>query len=202
MKNYLFSISKIPLMLMFDFTNQTSEKPILNQTVQQKENRKKVMSTIHDFTMKTIDGKEVSLSEYKGKVLLIVNVASKCGYTPQYTDLQKLYEDYKGKPFEILGFPANNFGAQEPGSDTEIQSFCSLTYNVTFPMFSKISVKGSDKHPLYKFITEDSDFKGDVDWNFQKYLIDKDGKVIAKFSPQTVPTSKDITSKIDRAIKN
>jgi len=196
MTNYFLSISFIiPLLILI-------ENPFLNKTDQQKENRKKVMTTIHDFTMTTIDGKEISLSEYKGKVLLIVNVASKCGYTPQYTDLQKLYDDYKGKPFEILGFPANNFGAQEPGSNAEIQSFCSLTYNVTFPMFSKISVKGNDKHPLYKFITEESDFKGDVDWNFQKYLIDKDGKVIAKFSPQTTPTSKDITSKIDRAIKN
>lgn len=160
------------------------------------------MSTVHNYTVTTIDGKSASLADYKGKTLLLVNVASKCGYTPQYAELQKLYESYKSKGFEILGFPANNFGAQEPGSNEEILNFCAVTYNVNFPMFSKISVKGQDKHPLYKFITEESDFKGEVEWNFQKYLVDKDGKVVAKFAASVTPYSKEMLTAIEKTIRS
>jgi glutathione peroxidase len=132
-------------------------------------------SKFYDFTMKTIDGKEKPLADYRGKVLLVVNVASKCGHTPQYKGLEALYEKYGKKGFMILGFPANNFLWQEPGTDSEIQQFCTLKYNVTFDMFSKISVKGDDQHPLYQYLTKESPFPGKVKWNFQKYLIDREG---------------------------
>src|SRR5215208_8406995 len=131
-----------------------------------------------DFKVKTIDGKEQKLSEYKGKVVLFVNVASKCGLTPQYKGLEALYEKYKDQGFVILGFPANNFGSQEPGTNEEIKQFCTSKYDVTFPMMSKISVKGDDKHELYKFLTEGAagkDFAGDVEWNFAKFLVDRNG---------------------------
>lgn len=142
--------------------------------------------TIYEFRAKTIDGEEKSLADYKGKVLLIVNVASKGGFTPQYEGLEALYRQYKDRGFEILGFPANNFLNQEPGTD-----------NVTFDMFSKISVKGNDIHPLYRFLTEESNFPGSVKWNFQKYLISRDGFVVAKFSPSTSPSSKELTDAIE-----
>ncbi|MCO5247815.1 MAG: glutathione peroxidase [Chitinophagales bacterium] len=138
--------------------------------------------------MTDIDGKEVSLSDFKGKVILIVNVASKCGNTPQYEGLENLYRQYKDKNFVILGFPANNFLGQEPGTNAEIKQFCTLNYNVTFPMFSKISVKGKDIHPLYLYLTNKA-FNGVIDapvtWNFQKFLIDKNGHIVASFSPKT-----------------
>lgn len=159
------------------------------------------MSNIHNFSVNTIDGKSISLSEFRGKTLLIVNVASKCGYTPQYAELQKLYESYKNKGFEVLGFPANNFGAQEPGTNEEIKQFCAVNYDINFPLFAKISVKGHDKHPLYKFITEASDFKGEVEWNFQKYLVDKEGKVVAKFAASVTPYSKEILTAIEKTIR-
>jgi glutathione peroxidase len=142
------------------------------------------MNTIYTITAKDIDGNERSLSEFAGKALLIVNVASKCGFTPQYKNLQTLYTRFKGRGFEILGFPANNFGRQEPGTDAEIKSFCSLTYGVTFPMFSKISVKGKDIHPLYAFLTEketNPQFAGKITWNFNKFLVDRNGDIVARF---------------------
>ncbi len=153
------------------------------------------------FTMKSIDGKEVALSKYRGKVLLIVNVASQCGNTPQYKDLEALYRKYKDEGFVILGFPANNFGAQEPGTDQEIKTFCSTTYDVTFDLFSKISVKGEDQHPLYKLITSDSSYGGDVKWNFQKYLVDRKGKIVGKYLPKMQPMSEELTSAIEKALK-
>jgi len=137
--------------------------------------------------MKSIDGKPVDLGAYKGKVVLVVNVASRCGATPQYAGLQKLYEAHKDKGFVILGFPANDFGAQEPGSDAEIASFCTKDYGVTFPMFSKITVKGQGKAPLYKALTESADPPGEVGWNFEKFLIGKDGKVIGRFKTRVAP---------------
>lgn len=157
--------------------------------------------SVYDFTMKTIDGKEVSLSRYKGKVLLIVNVASECGNTPQYKDLEALYEKYKDKGFAILGFPANNFGSQEPGTDAEIKTFCDKHYGVTFDLFSKISVKGSDQAPLYKFITTDANVSGEVKWNFQKYLIDKNGTLTHKFLSKVEPMSEEIVSAVEAALK-
>lgn len=156
--------------------------------------------SVHQFNVKTIEGDEISLKQYEGKVLLLVNTASKCGYTPQYTDLEKLYNTYKDKGLVIIGFPANNFMGQEPGSNEEIKAFCEKNYGVSFPMMSKISVKGSDIHPLYDFLT-DSDKNGVVDgnvkWNFQKYLVGKDGKVVKKFSPGDNPMSEEVTAAIE-----
>jgi glutathione peroxidase len=161
----------------------------------------KPATSVLGFTMKTIDGEEVTLSQYRGKVLLIVNVASECGFTPQYKDLEALYRKYKDRGFMILGFPANNFGAQEPGTDQEIKTFCSSTYGVTFDLFSKISVRGADQHPLYKFITSDSTYGGDVKWNFQKYLVDREGKLAGKYLSKITPMSVEVTSAIEKALK-
>lgn len=159
--------------------------------------------TVHDFTVKNIDGKDVSLSEYKGKVLLIVNVASLCGNTPQYKDIEALYEKYKSKGLVVLGFPANNFMGQEPGSDKEIQQFCTREYAVTFPMFSKISVKGANQAPLYAYLTQKSEngvIDAPVTWNFQKFLVGKDGKVITSFAPKTLVTASEVTGAIEKAL--
>ncbi|PKI82264.1 glutathione peroxidase [Malaciobacter halophilus] len=148
------------------------------------------MKSIYDFEVETIDGKKVSLSDYKNKVLLIVNVASKCGFTSQYEGLEKLYDKYKTKDFVVLGFPCNQFMNQEPGTNEEIKEFCSLTYNVSFPMFSKIDVNGDEAHPLYKYLkNEASGLLGTeaIKWNFTKFLVDKNGKVIDRFSPSTTP---------------
>jgi glutathione peroxidase len=153
--------------------------------------------SIYDFTMKTIDGKEKSLADYKGEVLLVVNVASQCGFTPQYKDLEEVFEKYKDKGFRILAFPANNFGEQEPGSNQEIKTFCQTNYSVTFDLFSKISVKGDDQHPLYRYITKESPFPGDVKWNFQKYLVDKDGNIVAMFPSRVKPTDKAFIEKVE-----
>jgi glutathione peroxidase len=151
-----------------------------------------------DLTVKSIDGADVPLSKYDGQVRLIVNVASKCGNTPQYEALESLYEQYKDKGFTVLGFPANNFGEQEPGTDTEIAEFCSLTYGVQFPMFSKISVAGDDKHPLYEYLTSQPEpVGGEVGWNFQKYLVDREGNVVKRFGPRKPPLDPDVTSAIE-----
>ena len=159
--------------------------------------------SIYDFKMKNIDGKEVSLSEYKGKVVLIINVASQCGNTPQYKDIEALYEKYKDKGLVVLGFPANNFMGQEPGSDEKIKAFCTKEYSVTFPMFSKISVKGSDMHPLYKYLTEKAEngvIDAPVKWNFQKFLIDREGHVITSIGNRTSVTDADVVKTIETAL--
>jgi len=159
---------------------------------------------IYTFTMKNIDGTDVALSSFNGKVLLLVNVASKCGYTPQYKDLEALYRKYKDQGLVILGFPANNFAWQEPGTDAEIKTFCTTTYDVTFPMFSKISVKGKDQHPLYRYLTSESSdpqFAGDVKWNFTKYLVDRKGNVIGKFGSSVKPLSDELVGAIESALK-
>lgn len=161
-------------------------------------------ASVYDFTLKNIDGKETSLGQYKGKVLLLVNVASKCGLTPQYEGLQSLYTKYEDRGLVILGFPANNFMGQEPGTDEEIKSFCTLKYNVTFPMFSKISVKGSDIHPLYKFLTDkgtNPDFGGDIKWNFNKFLVDRNGRIIARFEPQVKPDDDRVIQAVEKALQ-
>ena len=155
---------------------------------------------LYSFSMKTIDGKDKPLSEYKGKVLLIVNVASKCGNTPQYKGLESIYEKYKDRGFVILGFPANNFLWQEPGTNDEIKKFCTLNYNVTFDMFSKISVKGSDQDSLYQYLTKESPVPGAVTWNFQKYLVDRKGNVVEKFTPKTGPEEKEVIDKIEQLL--
>jgi glutathione peroxidase len=155
-----------------------------------------------EFKMKRLDGTEQSLSDYKGKVVMLVNVASKCGNTPQYRGLQELYTRYQGKGFEILGFPANDFGAQEPGTDEEIAQFCEMNYGVTFPMFSKISVKGDDIHPLYKELTSMPEpIGGEVRWNFQKYLVDREGNVVAKLHPKMVPEDPELVAKVEELLE-
>lgn len=162
-----------------------------------------VSKTIYDFKMKDIDGKEVSLSEYKGKVVMIVNVASLCGNTPQYKDIQAMYMKYKDKGLVVLGFPANNFMSQEPGSNEKIKTFCTTEYHVTFPMFSKISVKGSDMDPLYKYLTsktENGVVDAPVKWNFQKFLISKDGHVITSIGNRTSVTEPDVIKQVETAL--
>lgn len=157
--------------------------------------------SLYDFNMKDIDGKEMPLAKFKGKVVLVVNVASKCGLTPQYEGLQKLYTTYKDKGFVILGFPANQFGGQEPGTDTEIKQFCTGKYNVTFPMFSKIVVKGDGIHPLYTWLLGSTENKGDIEWNFAKFLVGKDGRVLKRFNPRVTPEDKDFVATIEAALK-
>ncbi len=176
---------------------------------------------IYEIPVKTIDGAETNLSDYKDKVLLIVNVASKCGLTPQYTGLEKLYEDYREKGFEVLGFPANNFMGQEPGTEDEIKDFCSTNYNVQFPLFSKISVKGDDRHELYRYLTEtksdtdvndgglEENLKGyghnrstpdEVLWNFEKFLVGKDGDIVARFAPDVAPDDERLLAKVENEL--
>jgi len=155
---------------------------------------------VYSFSVQDIDGNSVSLGDYKGKVLLIVNTASRCGYTRQYKPLEELYQKYKDKGFVVLGFPANNFMNQEPGTDEEIKNFCFRTYSTTFPLFSKISVKGKDIHPLYSYLITQGEFAGDITWNFNKFLIGKDGKVVGRFSTPTDPLDPKIISAIEKQL--
>src|ERR1700720_582208 len=159
-------------------------------------------SGVYGFTLNSIEGKPAPLADYKGKVVLMVNVASKCGYTPQYTALEAVYEKYKDQGFVILGFPANNFGAQEPGTNEEIKTFCTRKYNVSFPMYSKISVKGEDQAPLYAYLTKDTGpgLAGEIKWNFTKFLVDRDGKVVQRFEPAITPDSKEVTAAIEKQL--
>jgi glutathione peroxidase len=156
---------------------------------------------LQDIKLKDIDGKETTLKAYQGKVLLIVNVASKCGLTPQYKALEAVQEKYKDKGFTVLGFPCNQFAGQEPGSNEEIKQFCSSTYNVTFPLFDKLEVNGANRHPLYVALAgKDSPFPGDIKWNFGKFLIGRDGKILKRFEPKTTPDSPEVTSAIEAAL--
>jgi glutathione peroxidase len=159
--------------------------------------------SVYDFTLNSIDGQPAPLAAYKGKVVLLVNVASRCGYTPQYTALESVYEKYKDRGLVIVGIPANNFGAQEPGSNQEIKTFCSSKYHVTFPMMAKVSVKGDDITPLYQFLTDKSAHPqtgGEIQWNFTKFLIGPDGGVITRFEPGITPDSPQVTSAIEKAL--
>jgi glutathione peroxidase len=161
--------------------------------------------TVFDFTLNSIEGQATPLGSFRGKVVLLVNVASRCGFTPQYAGLEALYEKYKDRGFVILGIPANNFGAQEPGSNQEIKTFCTSKYHVTFPMMAKVSVKGSDITPLYAFLTDKSASPktgGEIGWNFTKFLIGPDGKVSARFESKVEPDSNDLTSAIEKALTN
>jgi len=160
-------------------------------------------SGIYNFTLNSIDGKPAPLADYKGKVVLIVNVASQCGYTPQYSALEEIYEKYKDQGFVIVGFPANNFGAQEPGTNEEIKTFCSRKYSVTFPMYAKISVKGDDQAPLYSYLTKETGpgITGDIKWNFTKFLVDRNGKVVQRFESAVTPDSKEVTGAIEKQLK-
>jgi glutathione peroxidase len=160
-------------------------------------------TTLFDLTMKTIDGDEQSLSEYKGNVVVIVNVASYCGFTYQYEMLEELYHKYKDRGLVILAFPSNDFGAQEPGTDAEIKEFCKNNYNITFPIFSKITVKGDAKHPLYEWLTSgggNSALAGEIKWNFEKFLIDKNGKVISRYRRDVEPTSEVFIADVEKAL--
>lgn len=182
-KNFLSGITKLLLMLL-----------ISNCSIAQNK------QTLHDFSTISLEGEAVNLSDYKGKKLMIVNTASKCGLTPQYEDLQALYTQYGGDKFAIIGFPANNFGKQEPGTDAEIKEFCTKNYGVSFPMMHKISVKGDDMDPIYKWLTvKDENGVGDgaVKWNFQKFLIDENGNWVAKISPSDKPNKKSIIEWIE-----
>ena len=160
-------------------------------------------SGIYGFTLNSIDGKPAPLADYKGKVVLLVNVASQCGYTPQYSGLEATYEKYKDQGFVILGFPANNFGAQEPGTNEEIKTFCTRKYSVTFPMYAKISVKGDDQAPLYAYLTKETGpgIAGDIKWNFTKFLVDREGKVVQRFEPAVTPDSKEVAAAIEKQLK-
>lgn len=160
-------------------------------------------SNIYDFTLPNIEGKPMPLTDFKGKVILMVNVASQCGYTPQYTALEAIYEKYKAQGFVIVGFPANNFGAQEPGTNEEIKTFCTRKYSVTFPMYSKVSVKGDDQTPLYQYLTKDTPapIAGDINWNFTKFLVDRKGNVVQRFESKVTPDSPEVTSAIEQLLK-
>jgi glutathione peroxidase len=159
--------------------------------------------TVYDFSLNSIEGQPASLAAYKGKVVLLVNVASRCGFTPQYAALESTYEKYKDGGFVIVGIPANNFGAQEPGTNQEIKTFCSSKYHVTFPMMAKVSVKGEDITPLYRFLTDKAvhpQTGGEIQWNFRKFLIGPDGRVIARFEPEVTPDSPEVISAIEKAL--
>ena len=157
-----------------------------------------------NFSVKDIDGNEKNLADYRGKVVMIVNVASKCGNTKQYAALEKIYQNYKDRGLVILGFPANQFGGQEPGSEAQIKEFCTSKYQVTFPMMSKVIVKGEGKHPLYKYLTEPStagELAGEIEWNFQKFLVDRSGRVFARFAPKLPPDDPSVLAAIEKALR-
>lgn len=176
---------------------------LLSKTDALNENKGNTMdSNIKKITVEDIDGKSVSLSDYEGKVLLIVNVASYCGYTKQYAGLEEIYKQYKDKGFEILAFPCNQFGEQEPGTNEEIKNFCSSKFDVSFKLFDKIDVIGNNKSPLYSILTDNEvTGKADIKWNFEKFLIDKDGNVVARYPSKVEPASKELTSAIEKELK-
>ncbi len=199
MKNYL--LLACSAMLLWSCQNNAQTKSVAVNT-----NTNTTMSTInsgesiHQFKVTDLYGNEFDFSSLKGKKILIVNTASECGLTPQYKDLEAIYSKYKDKNFVIVGFPANNFGAQEPGTNQEIAQFCKMNYGVTFPMMAKISVKGNDMHPLYQFLTQKSKNglqDSDVEWNFQKYLLDENGRLVKVLSPRVLPTDDSIVSWIN-----
>jgi glutathione peroxidase len=158
------------------------------------------MTTLYDFSARTISGKELSLAEFRGRVALVVNVASACGYTPQYAGLEKLHQDLSARGLVVLGFPCNDFGAQEPGTEAEIQTFCTTRFGVTFPMFSKVTVKGNAKIPVYAWLTTEASPPGEVRWNFEKFLVGKDGAIVGRFSSGVTPDSAELRAAIDRAL--
>lgn len=161
----------------------------------------KAESSIHQIPVNTLEGAATNLGTHKGKVMLVVNVASRCGYTPQYKDLEALYQKFKDQGLVVCGFPCNQFGRQEPGTATEIREFCTLNYGVTFPMYEKIDVKGPDQHPVYELLSgEKSAFPGDVRWNFGKFLVGKDGTVLKRFGSGTAPLSEELVGAVKKAL--
>jgi glutathione peroxidase len=203
---FLLSLSAITL---FGFTCDSFGEKVLAQqpmtlvtsTAQGKAVQEIGATPIYDFTMDDIDGKPRPLREFKGKVMMIVNTASFCGNTPQYEGLQTLYERYRDQGFTILAFPANDFGKQEPGDNKEIAEFCYTKYSLEFPLFSKITVLGDQKHPLYRYLTEDTPFKGEIQWNFQKFLVNQQGEVIARYAPGQKPLTSQIVGDIEKALQ-
>lgn len=163
-----------------------------------------IAGSVYDYTLNSIDGKPTPLSQFKGKVVMLVNVASRCGFTPQYEGLEALYKRYADQGLVIVGIPANNFGGQEPGTNAEIKTFCKSKYSVTFPMMAKVSVKGADQTPLYQFLTgeqTDPKFAGDIKWNFTKFLINKDGKIVDRFEPKVTPEDPQVISAVEKQLK-
>jgi glutathione peroxidase len=161
------------------------------------------MSSLHDIPLKTLDGQDTSLGELKGKAVLVVNVASKCGLTPQYEGLEKLHEQYAGRGFSVVGFPCNQFGGQEPGTEEEIATFCSTTYGVTFPLMQKIDVNGPERHPVYDELTRVADGEGkdgDIRWNFEKFVLSPEGEVVARFSPVVTPDDEKLVATIEEQL--
>ena len=187
-------LSIVVLMLISNYTRSKAQTKITNNMINTKDNN--YNPNISDILVKTTEGGDKALSDYKGKVLLIVNVASKCGYTQQYEGLQKLYDKYKGQGFEILAFPCNDFGGQEPGTNEEIKDFCTSKYNVTFTLFDKIKVLGDDKSTLYATLIQ-TEPAGDVKWNFEKFLVDKNGDVVSRFKSKMKPEDTEITTVIE-----
>ncbi len=197
--NKLLITALITITALSSYAFNCSDKN--NDLDYQTKNGAAMNDSINDISVTDIDGKEVKLSDYTGKVLLIVNVASKCGYTPQYEGLESIYKKYKDRGFEILAFPCNDFGGQEPGTNEEIKSFCSLTYDVTFPLFDKIKVLGNEKSALYeRLINNSSTENGDIKWNFEKFLIDRDGKIAARYRSGIKPDGEEITTAIENLL--
>ncbi|OCT24380.1 glutathione peroxidase [Pseudomonas putida] len=159
------------------------------------------MSAFHDLTLKALNGQDLPLAPFKDQVVLVVNVASKCGLTPQYASLESLYQQFKGQGFSVLGLPCNQFAGQEPGSEKDIQTFCSLNYGVTFPMSAKLEVNGPERHSLYRLLAgEGAEFPGDITWNFEKFLVGKDGRVLARFAPRTAPDDPAVVQAVEKAL--
>ena len=175
---------------------------IFNLVTIAQESSKQMSGSINGVVVNDMEGKQINLSDYNGKVLLIVNVASKCGYTSQYSGLQELYERYKSEGFEILGFPCNDFGGQEPGTNSEIRNFCSMNFGVTFKLFDKIKVLGDEKSPLYEMLTDNPvTGKSDIRWNFEKFIIDRNGKIVARFPSKVEPLSEEIIATVEGVLK-
>ena len=191
----------LSLIILLNACGSISKKNVISNS---RDDSAKTEKSFYDFTVKNIESQDIALSTYKGKVLVIVNTASKCGHTPQYESIEAFYKKYKDKGVEVLGFPANNFMGQEPGSDEEIKNFCTLNYGVSFPMFSKISVKGDDIHPLYSFLTEKAQngaIDAEVKWNFQKFVVNKKGRVVAAFAPATTVDDDEFLNLINKLTK-
>lgn len=186
------------MILTFSFVVVTaSEKEETKNMAQEKSAPTLTGQDYTTIPFESISGEKMSLKDWQGKVVLLVNVASKCGFTPQYAGLEKLYQTYKDKGLVVVGFPANNFGDQEPGTNQEILNFCRTNYDVTFPMMAKVSVKGSDKHPLFVYLTEKSSIPGEIQWNFSKFLLDKKGNLVARYPSQVKPDDKELIAKIE-----
>jgi glutathione peroxidase len=196
-------LTLLALSLLIDLTLPGQSFAEMTRSTPGKLEDKKLDPGVHQFTVSDIDGRSIDLNAYKGKVLLIVNTASQCGYTPQYKGLQRIYSDYKDKGFVILGFPSNDFGGQEPGSNKEIKEFCELKYKVTFPIFAKVAVVGPKQSPLFRYLTVDASKQqaGPIDWNFEKFLIDPHGKLIARFKSVVAPESPQLISQIESLLK-